>query len=50
VLALAADIRVASSDALFLNGFINTGASGCELGLSYLLPARSAWHGPWSWR
>ena len=38
VLALAADIRVASSDALFLNGFINTGASGCELGLSYLLP------------
>jgi len=30
VLALAADIRVASSDALFLNGFINTGASAAS--------------------
>jgi enoyl-CoA hydratase len=38
MLALGADLRVASTAARFSNGFLNIGASGCELGLSFLLP------------
>jgi enoyl-CoA hydratase len=38
MLALSSDIRLASTAARFANGFLNTGASGCELGLSFLLP------------
>ena len=37
-LALAADIRVASSDAYFRAAGINNGLTASELGLSYLLP------------
>ena len=37
-LALAADIRVAASDAYFRAAGINTGLTASELGLSYLLP------------
>lgn len=37
-IALAADIRVAARSARFLDAFIELGISGCELGLSYLLP------------
>ncbi len=37
-LALGADVRVAARSALFLDAFIELGLSGCELGLSYLLP------------
>ena len=37
-LALAADIRVASSGAYFRAAGINNGLTGSELGLSYLLP------------
>jgi enoyl-CoA hydratase len=38
VLALGADLRVASQDAYFADGFVALGLSGCELGLGYLLP------------
>jgi enoyl-CoA hydratase len=37
-LALAADIRIASTDAYFKAAGINNGLTGSELGLSYLLP------------
>jgi enoyl-CoA hydratase len=37
-LALAADIRVASSAARFGDVVIKTGLSGCDVGISYLLP------------
>jgi enoyl-CoA hydratase len=37
-LALAADIRVASSKARFGDVVIRTGLSGCDVGISYLLP------------
>ena len=37
-LALAADIRIASTDAYFRAAGINNGLTGSELGLSYLLP------------
>lgn len=37
-LALAADIRIASSDAYFRAAGINNGLTASELGLSYLLP------------
>ena len=37
-LALAADIRVASHSAKFSAGFVNLGVSGCDIGVSYLLP------------
>jgi enoyl-CoA hydratase len=37
-LALAADIRVASTDAYFRAAGINNGLTASELGLSYLLP------------
>ena len=37
-LALAADIRVASTEAYFRAAGINNGLTGSELGLSYLLP------------
>lgn len=36
-LALGADLRIASRRALFVNGFTNVGASGAEMGLSWLL-------------
>ena len=36
-LALGADLRLAAASALFANGFVKIGASGCELGLSWLL-------------
>jgi len=38
ILALAADLRILSETALFKTAFIKLGASGCELGVSYLLP------------
>lgn len=38
VLALAADIRIAGQTAKMNDAFINLGLSGCELGISYLLP------------
>jgi enoyl-CoA hydratase len=38
VLALAADVRLASPSARFADGFLKMGVSGCELGLSWLLP------------
>jgi enoyl-CoA hydratase len=38
VLALGADLRVATPDAYFADGFVALGLSGCELGLGYLLP------------
>lgn len=37
-LALAADIRVAASDAVFGSVFIRVGLSSCDVGTSYLLP------------
>lgn len=37
-LALAADIRVASPEAVFIASFINIGLSAGEMGTSYLLP------------
>jgi enoyl-CoA hydratase len=37
-LALACDIRVASSTARFGDVVIHTGLSGCDVGISYLLP------------
>lgn len=38
VLALGADIRIASEDAVFQDAFAKVGVSGCELGLGWLLP------------
>ncbi|MBN2223482.1 MAG: enoyl-CoA hydratase/isomerase family protein [Deltaproteobacteria bacterium] len=37
-IALAADVRIAAPEALFVASFINIGLSGGELGSSYLLP------------
>ena len=37
-LALASDVRIASSGACFIASFINIGLSGGELGTTYLLP------------
>jgi enoyl-CoA hydratase len=37
-LALASDIRMASTSALFAVGFIRAGFSACDIGLSWLLP------------
>jgi enoyl-CoA hydratase len=37
-MALLADIRIGSTQASFADGYIRNGASGCELGTSYLLP------------
>ena len=37
-LALACDIRYASSDAVFRAAFINIGVSNCDMGTSWLLP------------
>jgi enoyl-CoA hydratase len=37
-IALAADVRVAAPEALFVASFVNIGLSGGELGSSYLLP------------
>ena len=37
-LALACDLRVASSTAIFRSQFIRMGVSGCDIGISYLLP------------
>jgi enoyl-CoA hydratase len=37
-LALAADIRIASTSASFNAAFIKVGMSGCDIGVSYLLP------------
>jgi enoyl-CoA hydratase len=37
-LALAADIRVASQSAKFNVAFVRIGLSGCDIGVSYLLP------------
>jgi len=36
--AAAADLRLASSNATFSDGFVKRGISGCEMGLSYFLP------------
>ena len=36
-IALGADLRVAAESAVFANAFVKIGASGCELGLSWLL-------------
>ncbi len=38
-IAAACDLRLASERATFADGFIARGISGCELGLSYFLPA-----------
>ncbi len=38
-IAAACDLRLASDRATFADGFIARGISGCELGLSYFLPA-----------
>lgn len=47
VLSLGADIRYAAPEATFHDAFIKIGASGCELGLSWILPrligAAAAW-------
>jgi enoyl-CoA hydratase len=37
LLALGADLRIASTSAAFVDAFVNIGASGAELGLSWLL-------------
>jgi len=37
-LALASDLRVASASAVFCTQFIKLGVSGCDIGVSYLLP------------
>jgi enoyl-CoA hydratase len=37
VLALGADLRLASESAVFADAFVKIGATGCELGLSWLL-------------
>jgi enoyl-CoA hydratase len=37
-IAAASDLRVASDNAAFTDGFVGRGISGCELGLSYFLP------------
>lgn len=37
-LALASDIRIASSDARFGDAFVKIGLSGCDVGVSWLLP------------
>ena len=37
-LALASDIRVCSSDARFNAAFVRVGLSGCDIGVSWLLP------------
>jgi enoyl-CoA hydratase/carnithine racemase len=37
-LALASDIRIASPEARFCTQFIKIGLSGCDIGVSYLLP------------
>jgi enoyl-CoA hydratase len=37
-LALASDLRVASTSAVFCTQFIKLGLSGCDVGVSYLLP------------
>jgi enoyl-CoA hydratase len=37
-LALAADIRIATPSARFSSAFVRLGLSGCECGVSYLLP------------
>ena len=36
-LALGADLRLAAESAVFADGFVKIGASGAELGLSWLL-------------
>jgi enoyl-CoA hydratase len=37
-LVLGADIRIASETAVFVDAFLKIGISGCEMGLSWLLP------------
>lgn len=37
-LVAAADLRIASNNATFSDGFVKRGISGCEMGLSYFLP------------
>jgi enoyl-CoA hydratase len=37
VIALGADLRLASQSAVFVDAFVKIGATGCELGLSWLL-------------
>ena len=37
-IAAVSDLRVASDNAAFTDGFVSRGISGCELGLSYFLP------------
>lgn len=37
-LSLACDIRIASNTAIFANGAVKTGLSGCDAGISYFLP------------
>lgn len=37
-LALGADVRVGAESAVFVDAFLQIGASGCEMGMSYLLP------------
>ncbi|MTD15990.1 enoyl-CoA hydratase/isomerase family protein [Nakamurella sp. YIM 132087] len=37
-MVLAADVRIAATEAAFAVGFIRAGFSGCDIGLSWLLP------------
>ncbi len=37
-MAAACDLRLASTNATFADGFVKRGISGCEMGLSYFLP------------
>jgi len=37
-IAAASDLRIGSQHAMFMDGFVTRGISGCELGLSYFLP------------
>lgn len=37
-LALAADVRICAKSAVFAVGFVRAGLSGCDVGVSYLLP------------
>ena len=47
-LALASDIRIAAASAKFNAAFVRIGLSGCDIGVSWLLP-RLMGGGPLAW-
>jgi enoyl-CoA hydratase len=49
-LALASDIRIASQTARFNVAFVRLGLSGCDIGVSWLLPRLIAANSPWGVR